>query len=160
MNKIEEYKRERDGLDVWAEIERYSREGPEAISERDKVLMKWYGVFFRRHTPGFFMMRIRIPNGIASTAQVRALAQITHTLGAGFADITTRQQIQLRSVRIEQIPEIFARLQAVGLTSLQTGMDNIRNVMGCPVAGLKPQELFDASPVVRAFTQLFVGNRA
>jgi ferredoxin-nitrite reductase len=160
MNKIEEYKKEKEGLDVLEDIQRYSREGPEAISERDKALMKWYGVFFRRHTPGFFMMRIRIPNGMATTAQVRALAEITRTLGAGFADITTRQQMQLRSVRIEQVPEVFARLQEVGLTSLQTGMDNIRNVMGCPVAGLTPQELFDASPVVREFTQLFVGNRA
>ena len=160
MNKIEEYKKEKNGLDVWEDIQRYSREGPEAIIERDKALMKWYGVFFRRHTPGFFMMRIRIPNGVASSTQVRALAEVTKTLGAGFADITTRQQIQLRSVRIEKIPEIFARLQEIGLTSLQTGMDNIRNVMGCPVAGLTPQELFDASPVVREFTQTFVGNRA
>jgi len=160
MNKVEEYKTEKDGLDILSEIERYSREGADAISERDKLLMKWYGVFFRRHTPGFFMMRIRIPNGIATSQQVRVLAEITTTLGAGFADITTRQQVQLRSVRIQHIPQVFQRLQEVGLTSLQTGMDNIRNVMGCAVAGLTPQELFDASPVVQEFTQLFVGNRA
>jgi len=160
MNKIEEYKSEKNGLDIFPDIMRYSREDAEAISERDKALMKWYGVFFRRHTPGFFMMRIRIPNGIAISKQVRALAEVTKTLGAGFADITTRQQIQLRSVRMQHIPQVFDQLQEVGLTSLQTGMDNIRNVMGCPVAGLTPQELFDASPVVREFTQLFVGNRA
>jgi ferredoxin-nitrite reductase len=160
MNKVEEYKSEKDGLDILTDIERYSREGPEGISERDKALMKWYGVFFRRHTPGFFMMRIRLPNGIATSQQVRVLAEITTTLGAGFADITTRQQIQLRSVRIQHIPQVFDRLQDVGLTSLQTGMDNIRNVIGCPVAGLTTQELFDASPVVHEFTQLFVGNRA
>src|SRR6266540_3314546 len=106
MNKIEEYKKEKDGLDVLEEIRRYSREGPDGISERDKALMKWCGVFFRRHTPGFFMMRIRLPNGIATTVQVRTLAQISETLGAGFADLTTRQQMQLRSVRIEKIPEI------------------------------------------------------
>jgi len=160
MNKIEEYKNEKNGLDVLPDIERYSQEGPDTISERDKTLMKWYGVFFRRHTPGFFMMRIRIPNGIATSAQVRVLAEVTKTLGAGFADITTRQQVQLRSVRIQHIPQVFARLQEAGLTSLQTGMDNIRNVMGCPVAGLTPQELFDASPVAREFTRIFVGNRA
>jgi len=160
MNKIEEYKNEKDGLDILGDIERYSREGSDAINERDKALMKWYGVFFRRHTPGFFMMRIRIPNGIATSRQVRVLAEITTTLGAGFADITTRQQIQLRSVRIQHIPGVFNRLREVGLTSLQTGMDNIRNVMGCPAAGLTPQELFDAAPVAREFTELFVGNRA
>src|SRR5437870_3367954 len=155
MNRIEDFKREKDGLDVLPEIERYSREGPDAISERDKALMKWYGVFFRKHTPGFFMMRIRITNGIATAQQVHTLAEITQELGAGFADITTRQQVQLRSVRIDNIPAVFARLEAVGLTSLQTGMDNVRNVIGCPVAGLAPRELFDASPAAREFTRLF-----
>ena len=160
MNRIEDFKREKDGLDVLPEIERYSREGPDSISERDKALMKWYGVFFRKHTPGFFMMRIRITNGIATAQQVHTLAEITQELGAGFADITTRQQVQLRSVRIDGIPAVFARLEAVGLTSLQTGMDNVRNVIGCPVAGLTPRELFDASPAAREFTRLFVGSRA
>jgi ferredoxin-nitrite reductase len=160
MNRIEEFKRERDGLDILPEIDRYSREGSEAITERDRALMKWYGVFFRKHTPGFFMMRIRITNGIATAAQVRTLAEITAELGAGFADVTTRQQVQLRSVRIADVPAVFERLRAVGLTSLQTGMDNVRNVIGCPVAGLTPRELLDASPVAREFTQLFVGRHA
>src|SRR5262249_40180707 len=75
------------------------------------------------------------------------------------ADITTRQQIQLRWITVDRIPEILARLQAVGLVTLQTGMDNIRNVVGCPVARLTPGELFDASPVARAFTELFVADR-
>ncbi len=160
MNRIEDYKRETDGLDILPDILRVSRDGAEAIGEREKVLMKWYGIFFRKHTPGFFMMRIRITNGIATAEQVRTLAEITETLGAGFADITTRQQVQLRSVRIGDVPAIFDRLRAVGLTSLQTGMDNVRNVIGCPVAGLTPRELFDASPVARELTGLFVGNRA
>src|SRR5713101_9225348 len=112
MNKVEEYKNEKNGLDIFTEIERYSRDGPEAIYERDKALMKWYGVFFRKHTPGFFMMRIRITNGIATTRQVRTLADATRDLGAGFADITTRQQVQLRSVRINDVPAVFAELQA------------------------------------------------
>src|SRR6266487_3770811 len=87
VNKFEDVKAAKDGLDVWPDIERYAREGCEAIPDDDKVRMKWYGVFFRRHIPGFFMLRIRIPNGIATTAQVRTLAQITQTLGAGFADL-------------------------------------------------------------------------
>ncbi|TMA86049.1 MAG: ferredoxin--nitrite reductase [Deltaproteobacteria bacterium] len=160
VNRIEEFKKEKDGLEIWPEIVRYSGEGPEAIHERDKALMKWYGVFFRKHTPGFFMMRIRITNGVATAAQVRTLAEITGQLGAGFADITTRQQVQLRSVRIQDVPAIFRRLRDVGLTSLQTGMDNVRNVIGCPVAGLTPRELLDASPVAREFTRLFVGKGA
>jgi ferredoxin-nitrite reductase len=161
MNRIEEWKREKDGLAILPDLIRLSRAGDDVgVGEREKALMKWYGVFFRKHTPGHFMMRIRITNGIATAAQVRALAEVTAQLGAGFADITTRQQVQLRSVRLAHVPDVFRRLRAVGLTSLQTGMDNVRNVIGCPVAGLTPRELLDAAPVAQAFTRLFVGKAA
>jgi ferredoxin-nitrite reductase len=160
MNRIEELKREKDGLEVIADVPRYAREGWEAIDEGDRERLKWAGVFFRRQTPGHFMMRVRIPNGISNAAQLRAIAEIGQEFGKGFCDITTRQQVQLRGFRIEDVPEIWRRLEAVGLVSLQTGMDNIRNVVGCPAAGLTPNELLDASPVVREFTAMFVGNRA
>jgi len=160
MNKIETIKKEKDGLDALHDIPRFAAEGWEAIPEDDRERLKWTGVFFRKQTPGNFMMRIRIPNGISSAEQFRTLAEITEEFGKGFADITTRQQIQLRWFRIEHVPEIWRRLEAMGLISLQTGMDNIRNVVGCPVAGLTPNELFDASPVVHEFTQMFVGNKA
>ena len=160
MNKIEEYKQEKDGLDVLQDVPRYAAEGWEAITEGDKERLKWTGVFFRRQTPGHFMMRVRIPNGITTATQLRTLAEISGEFGKGFADITTRQQIQLRWFTINNVPEIWQRLNSVGLITLQTGMDNIRNVVGCPVAGLTPNELFDASPVVREFTQMFLGNKA
>lgn len=160
MNKFEEIKATKDGLDVLSDIERYARDGWEAISDDDKARMKWYGLFFRKYTPGYFMLRIRIPNGIASAGQMRAIADIADEFGRGELDITTRQQIQVRWFRIEHVPEIFARLAAVGLEHRQTGMDNVRNVMGCPLAGLTTHELFDASPVVREYTARFVGNRA
>jgi len=159
MNKIEEYKREKDGLDVLRDVPRYARDGWEAITEGDRERLKWTGVFFRKQTPGRFMMRVRIPNGISTAAQLRTLGEISQKYGKGFADITTRQQMQLRWFGIEDVPEIWRRLEAVGLGSLQTGMDNIRNVVGCPVAGLTPNELFDASPVARQFTEMFVGNK-
>jgi ferredoxin-nitrite reductase len=85
-------------------------------------------VFFRRQTPGHFMMRVRIPNGITTAAELRAIGEISREFGRGFADITTRQQIQLRWFTINDVPEIWERLKNVGLISLQTGMDNIRNV--------------------------------
>jgi NAD(P)H-nitrite reductase large subunit len=158
-NKIERYKSEKDGLDIVDDIPRFAREGWQAIDEGDRERLKWAGVFFRRQTPGRFMMRIRIPNGLTNAEQLNVLAQISTELGAGFADITTRQQIQLRGYEIEHTPEILRRLAAVGLVSLQTGQDNIRNVVGCPVAGLTPHELFDASPIVREFTESFLRNR-
>ena len=159
MNKIEEYKREKDGLDILEDIPRYAAEGWEKITDGDKERLKWAGVFFRRQTPGNFMMRLRMPNGMSSAEQFRTIAHISEEFGKGFADITTRQQIQLRWFKIEHVPEIWRRLETVDLVSLQTGMDNIRNVVGCPVAGLTPNELFDASPVARAFSRQFVGNR-
>ncbi len=158
-NKIERYKSEKDGLDIVDDIPRFAREGWQAIDEGDRERLKWAGVFFRRQTPGRFMMRVRISNGVTNAAQLNVLAQISTEFGAGFADITTRQQIQLRGYEIERTPEIFERLAAVGLVSLQTGQDNIRNVVGCPVAGLTRHELFDASPIVREFTESFLRNK-
>ncbi len=160
MNKIEEYKKETDGLDILHDLPHYAAVGWQAIGDGDKERRKWARVFFRRQTPGYFMMPVRIPNGIVTAVQLRALGDISGELGKGFADITTRQQIQLRWFTINDVPRLWDRLSAVNLIPLQTGMDNIRGVVGCPVVGLTPNELFDASPVVREFTNLFVGNKA
>ena len=116
MNKIEAYKEEKDGLDVKADLPRYTVDGWETITDGDKERLN-------------------------------------------FADITTRQQIQLRWFEIDQVQDIWDRLEPVGIVSIQTGMDNIRGIVGCPVAGLTPNELFDASPVVREYNDIFVGNR-
>ncbi len=159
MNKIEAWKEEKNGLDVRGDLLRYASEGWETISEGDRERLKWLGVFFRRQTPGNFMMRLRIPNGISYSDQFRAIAGISSDFGKDFADLTTRQQIQLRWFAIDQVQEIWDRLEAVGIVSLQTGMDNIRGIVGCPVAGLTPNELFDASGVVREYNDIFVGNR-
>lgn len=160
MNKFEEIKAAKDGLDVLPDIERYARDGWEAITDDDKVRMKWYGLFFRKHTPGYFMLRVRIPNGIATAEQIRTIGDLANEFGRGELDLTTRQQIQLRWFRIEHVPEIFKRLAAVGLEVRQTGMDNIRNVMGCPLAGITTHELLDASGVAKDYTARFVGNKA
>jgi len=159
MNKIEQFKQEKDGLDVLEDLYRYAKEGWEKITEGDIQRLKWYGLFLRNPTPGYFMMRIRIGNGIANASQFRTFAELSRRFGRGFADITTRQQIQLRNMRIEHVPEVFEQLSNVGLTTLQTGMDNIRNVMGCPATGLSPTELVETEPIVRQFTQIFLGKR-
>ena len=160
MNKIEEYKAEKDGLDILQDIPRYAQEGWEAITDGDKERLKWAGLFMRRQTPGYMMMRIRIPNGMTNAKQLRVIGEIGEEFGKGFVDITTRQQIQLRWYTINQVPEIWRRLEEVGLQSLQTGMDNIRNVVGCPVAGLTNNELIDGSPAVHQYTEMFVGDKA
>jgi ferredoxin-nitrite reductase len=160
MNTIEQIKAEKDGLEIVKELPAFAHQGWETIAAGDLERLKWAGVFFRKHTPGFFMMRVRITNGITDATQLQTPAGIAAEFGRGRLDITTRQQIQLRWLRIDDIPTVLARLAEVGLTSLQTGMDNIRNVVGCPVAGLTSTELFDASPVARQFTAMIVGDKA
>lgn len=159
LNRIEKIKLEKDGLDVGTEIEKFAAEGFDSIGEDDLERLKWFGTFFRKHTPGYFMVRIRIPNGIAAAQQIEAIARITNNLGRGTADITTRQQIQLRWIKIEDVPKVLRLLKETGLLTLQTGMDNIRNVVGCPVSGISRTELFEASPVVKKFNDIFVGSK-
>ena len=152
-NKIEMIKAERDGLEVADDIERFAREGWESIPEADRgVRLKWVGVFYRKQTPGYFMIRVRIPNGISNAAQLRAIGEITNRYGRAALDLTTRQQVQLRWIRIEDMPVVLERLREAGLATLQTGFDNIRGVAGCAVAGLTPNELVDASPARRRST--------
>ena len=134
------------------------QDGWKALSEHEIEGLKGAGVFFRRQTPGNFMMRLRMSNGLSNAAQFRALAALSEEFGKGFVDITTRQQIQLRWFHIEHVPEMWRRLEQVGLVSLQTGLNNIRGVTGCPAAGLTPNELFDASPVTRHYTEAFLRN--
>jgi len=133
--------------------------GSEHLSQADKDLLKWVGVFFRKPTPGKFMMRIRMPNGFASSEQLRAVAELSRGIGNGVIDITTRQQIELRGFTLDTVPEIWERLRGVDLHSLQTGMDNVRNINGCALAGLTPDELFDASGVLFELDRLIVGAK-
>ena len=160
MNKIEALKAVRDGLDVTEDLVRFAREGWKTIADDDKERLKWVGVFHRRPTPGHFMMRIRMPNGILTATQARLLAAITRESGRDIADITTRQQVQLRWVTIEDVPAIIERLDAAGLSSLQTGMDNIRGIVGCPATGLTPRELVETAPIAAAFQRIFLGSKA
>jgi len=127
---IEAIKSAKDGLDVLEDVYRYAREGFEAILEDDFERMKWYGLFRRKQTPGYFMLRLRLPNGILSAAQMACAGRLANEYGRGSVDITTRQNIQLRWIRIEAVPALFAALGALGIRHLQPGMDNIRNVTG------------------------------
>jgi ferredoxin-nitrite reductase len=103
------------------------------------------------------MLRIRVPNGFATERQFRAIADLSRRLGNYVVDVTTRQQIQLRGFTLSSVPEIFEQLRGVDLHSLQTGMDNVRNICGCALAGLAPNELFDASPTIAALDHILVG---
>jgi ferredoxin-nitrite reductase len=137
-----------DGLRVREQLPRLVGQGYESLTNSERDLLKWVGVFFRKPTPGKFMMRIRMPNGFTSSIQLRALADLSRRLGNCVLDITTRQQIQLRGFELGSVTEIWEKLRGVDLHSLQTGMDNVRNINGCALSGLTLNELFDASLVV------------
>jgi ferredoxin-nitrite reductase len=151
QNKFERLKSEKDGLALKAELEDFARIGWEAMDETDREhRLKWLGVFFRPVTPGKFMMRLRFPSGITNSAQMRVLGDIIQRYGdEGTADVTTRQNVQLRGIRIEDLPEIFRKMEAVGLTSIQSGMDNVRNITGSPVAGIEAGELYDTREMIQ-----------
>jgi nitrite reductase (NADH) large subunit len=160
VNKVEVMKREKDGLDCLPDVLRLAEHNnwPE-MTEDDKNRAKWHGLFFRKPTPGNFMLRLRLEAGRTNARQLRVIADLSDEFGKGFCDLTTRQQIQLRWFTLGDVPEIWRRLEEVGLHSLQTGMDNVRGVCGCPVAGLTPHELFDASPVIHEFNEILLGNK-
>ncbi len=160
QNKFEKLKSEKDGLEVKKELEEFARIGWEAMDETDRdYRLKWLGLFYRSVTPGRFMMRLRLPNGILTSGQMRVLAEIVQRYGdEGNADITTRQNIQLRQIRIEDAPDIFNRLHQAGLTSIQSGMDNVRNITGSPVAGIDADELIDTRGLCRKVQDMITNN--
>src|SRR5215471_9521155 len=102
MIKIEEVKKQKDGLDVLADIYRYARLGAKSISPDDEMLFRWYGIYTQRPAEdGFFMVRIRIPGGDLTPSQLSTIAWLSGKYGRGLADVTVRQNIQLHWVRIE-----------------------------------------------------------
>ena len=160
LNKFEKLKVEKDGLEVRQELEHFAQVGWEVMDEVDRDhRLKWLGIFFRPVTPGKFMMRLRLPAGILTAQQMRVLAEIVQRYGEdGNADITTRQNLQLRGIRIEDVPDIFRRLKAVEMTSVQSGMDNVRNITTSPIAGLDADELMDVRQLAQQVQDMITNN--
>jgi ferredoxin-nitrite reductase len=172
LNQVEQWKLERHPLDVRdAVLDRYAREGPEAIKTvpGEVERLKWVGLYPQRQGGDAFMLRIKIPGGRLRADQARVIGQLADTFARGpapnpvfgdaYLDLTTRQDIQLHWVRIGAVPEIWARLEAVGLTTVQACGDSARNVLCCPVSGLDADEVLDAHPVAQAVSDFFTGNR-
>ena len=164
LNKIEQNKAAKDGLDVGPEIDTFAKLGWENVDKTDLELrLKWYGMFWRPKTPGKFMLRLRVPNGVLHFNQLEVIADIISKYDGGRADITTRQNLQLRGILLEDLPEILKSLDSVGLTTIQSGFDNPRNVTGNPLAGVDPEEIIDTIHYVKKLdaylTDCYKGNR-
>ncbi|HYX84226.1 MAG TPA: hypothetical protein VE777_04585 [Gaiellales bacterium] len=170
---IEHIKAKKDGLDVLADIYRYAELGFDAIDPDDLTLFRWYGIYTQRaeasaasgvpgpsdETDGYFMLRIKFPNGVVTAEQLRTVGRLSERYGRGMGDITTRQNIQLHWLAIEDIPVILDELNAVGLSFTQACGDVWRNVVGCPLAGVDGHELIDSRPVVQELERIFVGDK-
>ena len=159
LSKIEQAKVEPCGLDLAPRLEELGRQGWESLDEATLTIrLKWLGIFFRPVTPGRFMVRLRLPNGVITADQLDVLAETIDRCGEhGSADITTRQNIQLRGLLLEDMAPLMAALEIVGLTSRQSGHDNPRNITGNPLAGIDPEEIVDTRPLVEAIQAALLG---
>ena len=170
--RVERLKREKNAWERIDEIRQFARDG------WDSIPPEWLGTYFRSwgvYTQGdgvgalggkggegnavpYFMVRIRIPNGILTTNQLRVIADCAYRYAKDVADITVRQNVQLHWVKIENLPDLLSALENVGLTTLGACGDVTRNITGCPIAGVNGNEIFDASPVALELNKFFVGN--
>lgn len=161
-NPVEVWKCEKHGFDVWPDVLNHARATTPLrdIPAPDLERMKWYGVFYRkRDAPGSYMLRIRITANELTALQAKEIARLAYELGYGIVDITTRANIQVQGLSIGDVPRALQRLEAVGLTTKQTGHDNARNVFGHPLSGVDPDELIDTRPFCREITGNFLDHR-
>jgi len=174
LNEIEQWKLERHPLEIAdAIIDTYSKQGPAGIAKvpGEVERLKWAGIYPQKQGGDAFMMRVKIPGGFLTAPQIREIGVAADAFGEGpdgtesrvfgsrYADLTTRQTVQIHWLRIEDIPRIWRRFAAVGLTTVQACGDSARNVLSCPVSGVDAHEAFDALPVARAVSEFFTGNR-
>jgi sulfite reductase (ferredoxin) len=170
--KSERLKLEKNPWEAWDDVRRFALEGrASVVPEWANLYFKWWGIYTQGDGAGvtggkggeglvtdFFMMRLAIPNGILSSHQLRTIGRLTVDHARDLADITTRQAIQLHWLTIQSLPAAVEALTAAGLSPKGACGDVVRNVTGCPVAGLDQHELIDASPLARAVAQELNGN--
>ena len=170
--RVERLKRSKNPWEGLEEIRRFAREGFESIPpEWIGTYFRWWGVYTQGDGAGVtggqngegralqcFMVRIRIPNGLLSSDQLRTIADLTRRYAHGIADITVRQNIQLHWITIEALPDVLEALGRVGLNTTSACGDVTRNVTGCPVAGVDADEICDASSLALEASNMLAGN--
>jgi ferredoxin-nitrite reductase len=181
MNSVEQWKQEKHPLDVIEDVHDYAEEGlsfdeiEAQAGDGEWERLKWAGLYKHGQHRGYFMLRTKVPGGHLTPEQAEVIGEVADDFatapdehggdeqnavwGDAFLDITTRQDIQMHWIEIEDVPEIWRRYDDVGLTTVQGCGDGARNVLGCPVAGVSDHECFDAQPVVDAVSDFFTGNR-
>ncbi|WP_328379141.1 nitrite/sulfite reductase [Streptomyces sp. NBC_01020] len=178
LNGNEQTKKDDDGLNVRTRIETiYAKRGFDSIDGGDlRGRMRWWGLYTQREQgidggktailepeeldAEFFMMRVRIDGGRLTTEQLRVIGEISQEFARGTADLTDRQNIQFHWIRIEDVPEIWRRLEAVGLSTTEACGDTPRTILGSPVAGVAENEIIDGTWAIDEIQRRFIGNPA
>jgi len=170
--RVERLKREKNPWEGLDEIRKFAREGFDSITpEWLGTYFRWWGVYTQGDGVGviggkngegkalpYFMVRIRIPNGLLHSHQLRTIAEVTEKYARGTADLTVRQNIQLHWVTIQDLPQLLEGLWRAGLTTMGSCGDDTRNITGCPLAGVDADEICDASSLALEANRFFVGN--
>jgi ferredoxin-nitrite reductase len=157
-NSVERLKREKSPLGMLDELPALIAAGYEQVAEEDIVRLKWWGLYHDKPKIGTFMLRIKLAGGIVTPAQLRAIGEISQVHGRGEGELTTRQNVQLHYLDLAALPDVFERLHAASLTSAGACGDTVRNITGCPVAGLAHDELFDPTPVLQEAAEFLYGH--
>jgi sulfite reductase (ferredoxin) len=176
LNANEAMKAADNGLNVRDRIEHvYALQGFDSISDDDlRGRFRWWGLYTQRK-PGidggrtatlepheledhYFMLRTRIDGGALSTEQLRVIGEISTEFARDTADITDRQNIQLHWIRVEDVPQIWRRLEAVGLSTAETCGDVPRVILGSPVAGIAADELLDPTWAIEEIARRYIGD--
>ncbi|MGA2409030.1 MAG: nitrite/sulfite reductase [Candidatus Binataceae bacterium] len=158
-NTVERLKRDLFPSELVNQWDRLADTPYEKLPEEDIVRLQWFGMYHDKPKIGTFMMRIKIPSGILSPDGLRTIGEISEQFGRGQGELTTRQNIQLHYITLDQFPAIHERLKAAGLTTLGGCGDVVRNITGCPVAGVDHDELFDVTGLINETAGFFYGNR-
>ena len=157
-NSIERLKRERPPMDVREELPELIARGYEDIPEQDVIRLHWWGIAHDKPKVGSFMVRVKVPNGLVQPDQLRALGRIAGAHSRDEVELTTRQGVQMHWVPMAKLPEVLAEIEAAGLSTAGAEGDTVRNITGCPVAGLTADEPFDVTPVIAQASAFFTGN--
>ncbi|RRA49607.1 NirA family protein [Acidipila sp. EB88] len=152
----EQWKYERNPLDAWDELLAHAAED-RAPDLEHTFRFKFHGLFYVAPAQDSFMVRLRIPGGVLTSAQARGLATMAEQWGPGRCDITTRANLQIREIAPRHIVDVLTTLQALGLGSRGAGADNIRNITASPTSGLDAQELIETLPFATAM-QHYISN--
>ena len=160
--RAERIKREKDGLDVLADILRYARTN-DPLDPEDVERFKWHGIYPQRQEedelPKKYMMRIKTVDGSLTVEQLRSLGNISIKYAENTADFTTRQNVQIHNVHIQSFPEIFEELARIGLSSTMACGDVPRSLVSCPLNGVDHTEIIDVTDLLYKVSELLNGNR-